>query len=277
MAAAALICFAANSLLCRSALGPRLIDAASFTSVRLISGALVLALLVRTSAGQGARGGGSLASAAALFGYAILFSFSYLRIGAGVGALLLFGAVQATMIGWGLFTGERPRPAEWLGLFVALGGLVALTFPGLHAPDPLGAVLMIGAGVCWGVYSLRGRGVKTPLAVTADNFARSVPFAAAVSVAALASGPLHASARGLGLAVASGALASGVGYSLWYAALRGLTATRAGILQLLVPGLAAAGAVVLLSEPITPRLVGAGAVILGGVAVAIVRLPQRES
>src|SRR5229473_7406150 len=153
----ALIGFAANSLLCRRALGLGLIDPASFTSVRLLSGAAALALILALRGGSPVAGG-SWVSALALFAYAAAFSFAYVRIGAAVGALLLFGAVQATMLGWGLFRGERPRAAEWAGLAVALTGLVALVARGLSAPDPIGAALMITAGVAWGVYSLRGRG-----------------------------------------------------------------------------------------------------------------------
>jgi drug/metabolite transporter (DMT)-like permease len=266
LTAAALLGFAANSILCRMALQPRLADAASFTTIRLVSGAVVLVLLARTSV-RAESSGGSWASAAALFAYAAAFSFAYLRIGAGVGALLLFGAVQATMLLWALRSGERLRPLQWLGLAAALAGVVALVRPGLAAPDPLGASLMLAAGVAWGAYSLRGRGIPRPLAATASNFARSVPFTLALSLAA--PGPVAVSPRGALLAVASGALASGVGYSLWYAALRGLTASRAAVVQLLVPLLAAAAAVVLLNEPLTARLTGAGIAILGGIALAM--------
>ena len=266
LTAAALLGFAANSILCRMALQPRLVDAATFTTIRLVSGAVVLVLLARTSV-RAEASGGSWASAAALFAYAAAFSFAYLRIGAGVGALLLFGAVQATMLIWALRSGERLRPLQWLGLAAAIGGVVALVLPGLTAPDPIGAGLMLAAGVAWGVYSLRGRGTARPLAATAANFVRTVPFTLALSLAA--PGPIAVSPRGAALAAASGALASGVGYSLWYAALPGLTAARAAVLQLLVPVLAAAAAVALLGEPLTTRLVAAGAAILGGVALAI--------
>ncbi|HEV8268348.1 MAG TPA: DMT family transporter [Thermoanaerobaculia bacterium] len=272
LASAALVGFAANSLLCRLALAPRSIDASSFTLVRLASGALMLAILVRLARQEGPRTvAGSWAGAAALFAYAAGFSFAYLRLGAGTGALVLFGAVQLTMLGWGIFRGERPGPLVFVGTLMALAGLVVLTFPGLSAPDPLGAALMAGAGVSWGVYSLRGRGGKNPLATTAGNFARSVPMAAALSLAALAAAAPHASPRGVALAVASGALASGVGYSLWYAALRDLTATRAAVAQLVVPVLAAFGGVLLLGERFTGRLIGAGTLILAGVALALLR------
>jgi drug/metabolite transporter (DMT)-like permease len=266
---AALTGFAANSLLCRGALKPHAIDAASFTSVRLCAGALMLALLSRTLGRRPVQRQGSWPAALALFGYAIAFSFAYLRLEAGVGALLLFAVVQLTMILAGVRAGERPRAAQWLGLAVAFAGLVVLTRPGASAPDPLGAALMASAGVAWGVYSLLGRGCAHPLAATADNFARAVPFALLASLSALPA--LHASGRGLALAAASGALASGVGYSLWYAALRGLTATRAAIVQLAVPVLAAAGSVALLGEPLTGRLLLGGCAVLAGVAIAVLR------
>jgi len=268
---AALLGFAVNSLLCRMALGPRLVDAATFTAIRIVSGALMLLLLVRAAGasrdGAPVMGAGSWTSAAALFGYAAAFSFAYLRIGAGMGALLLFGAVQATMLAWALREGERLRWNEAAGLLAALAGLVALVRPGMSAPDAAGALLMIGAGVAWGVYSLRGRGAARPLAMTASNFARAVPMALALSLAGL--GFAHLSLRGILLAVASGALSSGVGYSLWYAALRGLTATQASVVQLSVPVLAAAGGVAVLGEALTPRLLASGMAILGGVALAV--------
>jgi drug/metabolite transporter (DMT)-like permease len=274
LTAAALVGFAANSLLCRAALQPRLIDAGTFTSIRLLAGAVVLLVLDRALGGARAPGrGGSWLSAAALFAYAAAFSFAYVSIGAAVGALLLFGAVQATMLAWAIRSGERPRAAEWVGLAVAVAGLAALVFPGLTAPEPAGAALMIGAGVAWGAYSLRGRRAARPLTATAGNFARSVPFTLALSL--LASAGFRVSGRGALLAATSGALASGVGYSLWYAALRGLTATRAAVVQLSVPVLAAAGGVLLLGEPLTPRLLLAGAAILGGVALAVASTGRR--
>ncbi len=253
--------FAANSLLCRLALAPELIDAASFTTIRICSGALTLVLLVRGRATAGSWG-----SACALFAYAILFSFAYLRVGAAVGALVLFGAVQITMVGAGLRAGERPRAVEWCGLAIALLGLVALTAPGLSTPDPWGSVLMVLAGIAWGIYSLRGRRSGDPSATTAGNFIRCVPLAIGVSL--VMSGQAHVSPLGAAYAVASGALASGVGYSLWYAALSGLTATRAAIAQLSVPVIAALVAVPLLDEVLTWRLLLAGSAVLVGVALA---------
>ena len=262
--------FAANSLLCRAALGEGAwrIDAASFTTLRLVSGALVLAGLLRARGGGGRPG--SWGSALALFAYAAGFSLAYVRIPTGVGALLLFGCVQATMLGVGLFRGERPRPLEWVGLGLALAGLGVLRLPGATAPDPLGAALMAGAGVAWGVYSLRGRGIADPLAATADNFLRAVPLTLGLSVVALGVlGAPRVTPGGVGLAVASGALSSGVGYSLWYAALPHLTAMRAAVVQLLVPVVAAAGGVLLLGEVLTARLVGAGVTLLSGVLLVL--------
>jgi drug/metabolite transporter (DMT)-like permease len=268
----ALIGFAANSLLCRRALGFGLIDPVSFTAVRLLSGAAALALILalRRDKPQGGR----WLSALALFAYAAAFSASYVRIGAGVGSILLFGSVQATMLFWGLIRGERPGPMQWLGIALALGGLALLNVRGAHAPDSIGALLMIGAGVSWGVYSLRGRGGKDPLATTGSNFLLTLPMTAVLAF--LFARSLRASAAGIGLAVTSGALASGVGYSLWYAALPFLSATRAAAVQLSVPVLAATGAVLLLGESITARLVISAAAILGGVWLAIRRHRTRR-
>ena len=278
--AAALTGFAANSLLCRTALGARAIDAWSFTCVRLGSGAVMLFLLVRiarrgreaganvgASASVSSGSPGSWGSALALYAYAALFSLAYLRLSTGVGALVLFASVQTTMIGWGVYRGERPTRAEWVGVAIALAGLVLLTLPGAVAPDPLGLVFMLLAGAAWGAYSLRGRGSRAPLAATAGNFARSVPLA--LAALALNLPAAHVGARGVWLALASGALASGVGYSLWYRALPGLSPARAAVVQLVVPVLAATAGILLLGEQPTLRLVGAGAMILGGVAIAV--------
>lgn len=270
----ALVGFAANSLLCRAALRAGEIDPATFTSIRLAAGALTLAVIVRSRRSSPVSSG-SFASAAALFAYAIAFSFAYVRLESGTGALLLFGAVQMTMVGWAIARGERPRAREWVGLVAALGGLVLLTFPSLSSPPPMAAGSMVAAGAAWGVYSLRGRGTADPLAATASNFARAVPLALMVSLLSLLSlGPsasAHVSTRGAIYAVVSGALASGIGYSLWYAALRDLSATRAGIVQLAVPVVAALGGVVLLNERVTSRLALATCAILGGIALATSR------
>ncbi len=266
LTALALLAFAGNSLLCRFALAHTRLDAPTFTAVRLAAGAAVLGVLARARRTQ-PPGRGSWASALALFGYAAGFSFAYEQLDAGTGALLLFGAVQATMIGRGLVAGERLHEVQWLGLLLALGGLVALVRPGLTAPPAVGAVLMVGAGVSWGVYSLRGRGAGDPLRVTAGNFLRATPLALALGVAMHA----HASWDGEGVlyALTSGALTSGVGYAVWYAVLPGLPATRAATLQLAVPVLAAFGGTALLGELPSARLVASSAAILGGVALAL--------
>lgn len=264
----ALAAFAANSLLCRLALGASAIDAASYTAVRIVSGAAALLVLaVAAGRGAGLRASGSWPSALALFLYAAPFSFAYRTIPAGVGALILFGSVQATMIGSALLSGERPGPLQWSGLFLALAGLGYLVRPGAAAPSAAGSALMAAAGASWGIYSLRGRKSRDPLAETAANFTRAAPLAALTAVAAL--GSLHVEPRGLLLAVLSGAAASGMGYAAWYAALPGLTATKASTVQLAVPVLAAAGAVAWLGERVTPRLLLASAAILGGVAIAV--------
>ena len=265
---AAMTAFAANSLLCRAALGRGLVDAPSFTSLRLLSGAVTLFLLVRAS-GRPTPGTRDLRAAAALFVYAFAFSLAYTRIPAALGALLLFGAVQVTMIGRGVAVGDRPAPLEWAGIALSLGGLVALTFPGLRQGDPAGSVLMIGAGIAWGVYSLLGRSSRgDPLAANGAHFAHAVPLALLASLVAAGLGAPRLSAPGAGLAVASGALASGLGYAIWYAALRGLSTAQAALVQLSVPPLAALGGVFLLGEAGTLRLALSALAILGGIALA---------
>ena len=263
-----LVAFAANSLLARAALADRLIDPVSFTTVRLVSGALALWLftLVVRRPRSGGSGAGSWPSAIALFIYAIAFSWAYLSLPAGTGALVLFGAVQLTMIVVGLWAGERPGLLRWVGLALAVGGLVYLLSPGLSAPDPLGATLMAAAGVAWGVYSLRGRTDVWPVGATAGNFLRTVPLA--LALIAIALGSLEISGPGLGLAVVSGVVTSGLGYVVWYIALRDLTATMAAVVQLAVPVLAALGGVLLLREAFSARLAISSLLILGGVAVA---------
>ena len=272
----AMLAFAGNSLLCRAALNHTGIDAASFTTVRLASGALMLWLLVRLRDGR-QTGAGNWPSALALVVYAAGFSFAYLSLPAATGALLLFGAVQATMIGRGLWAGERFRRLQLVGLVLALGGLVGLLLPGLSAPPLVGSLLMLGAGVAWGVYSLRGRGAGDPTRVTAGNFARAVPIAAALSLltSVLKYGNATPDSAGLVYAVLSGALASGIGYAIWYTALPLLKATSAATVQLSVPVLAALGGVALLGEPLSLRLVLASVAILGGIALVI--LEQRRS
>ena len=268
LTAVAMVAFAANSLLCRLALQQRGIDPASFGSIRLVSGAITLALVVRFRARPASSTGrADWLAAAMLFAYVAFFSFAYLSLSAGTGALILFGAVQLTMLGAGLGSGERFGPVAWLGFVLAAGGLVYLVLPGVAAPPLLGAVLMAVAGVAWGVYSLRGRGVPDPLAATGRNFVRAVPLALALSLAFVMRA--HADATGVALAVASGALTSGLGYVVWYAALARLSAMQAATVQLSVPLLAAFGGVLLLSEAITPRLAAASVAILGGIALVL--------
>ncbi len=265
----AMLAFAGNSILCRLALGPPDIDPTAFTTIRLASGAVTLLVLVRLAArGAPPARGGDWISATALFAYAALFSFAYVRLDVGTGALLLFGLVQITMIAGGLRRGERPRPLHWIGLATALGGLGFLVSPGLSAPSPGASAMMAGSGLAWGVYSLRGRGATDPVAATTGNFVRSVPMV--LVMAFLLRGSIEISPPGVVLAVASGAIASGLGYVIWYFALRGLTATRAASVQLTVPVIAALGGSVFLREAVTSRLLAASVLILGGVALTLV-------
>lgn len=267
LTAATLVAFASNSLLCRLALRDGAIDWAGFTAIRLVSGAIALWLIVALPKRVSPLAGGSVRMAAALLVYAVAFSYAYLALSAGTGALVLFGAVQATMIVAGIVGGERPGGREWLGLAAAVGGLVYLVSPGLEAPSPVGAASMALAGVAWGFYSLWGRGVPDPAAATAGNFVRAAPFALLPLLVLW--GQAHVSPGGVGLAVVSGALTSGLGYVIWYHALRGLTATRAAVVQLAVPVVAGLGGVLLLGEVATPRLVVASMVTLGGIALAV--------
>ena len=273
LTAAALIAFAGNSLLCRLALTRTSIDAASFTTIRIASGAMALLLIVRLRPGP-RHTGGSWPSALALMVYAAGFSFAYVRLTAGTGALLLFGAVQATMITVGVIRGERLSPLQTCGLLLAYAGLVDLVLPGITAPPVISAALMISAGIAWGVYSLRAKGAGDPTAVTAGNFVRAVPMAFLVSVLALSIRSVNAA--GAMFAITSGALASGVGYAVWYTALRDLRATTAATVQLSVPVIAAIGGITLLHEPLTSRLLLSAAAILGGVALVVLTRGTRQ-
>ncbi len=268
LTAIALLAFAANSIFARMALGGDTIDAVSFTTIRLISGAVTLLVIVLASRkGNDLLKGGSWISAAMLFIYALPFSLAYISLDAGVGALILFASVQITMVGVALVSGDRPHSLEWTGLAFAILGLIYLLTPGLTAPSLSGAALMAVAGVCWGVYSLRGRKAHDPLADTAANFIRCVP--AALIASAMFLDEIMLSPRGVILGVMSGALASGLGYVIWYAALRNLTATRAATVQLSVPIIAALGGVMFLAESLTMRLTLSSALILGGIGLAI--------
>jgi drug/metabolite transporter (DMT)-like permease len=264
----ALMAFAANSIVCRLALNSGHIDAGAFTAVRIVSGALALMLIVR---------GRTLAlpvagalPALALFAYATCFSFAYIELTAGTGALLLFGAVQVTMILGGLVRGERPGATTWLGWLAACSGLVYLVVPGVESPPLVAASLMLCAGVAWGIYSLLGKGEADPAAATARNFVLATPMAIGLLMSTQKMAPA-ASWVGIAYAVASGALTSGIGYVIWYSALRHLTAFSAAVAQLSVPVIAATAGVLLLAEPISLRLAVGAAVILGGIAVAVLR------
>jgi drug/metabolite transporter (DMT)-like permease len=262
----AMIAFAANSLLCRAALSGTNIDAASFTTIRLISGAVILWLAVQVRSGKHP-GRGNWISAFALFAYAAGFSFAYVSLPAATGALLLFGAVQTTMIGRGIWMGERLRKLQLVGLILAIGGLVGLLLPGLSAPPLFGSILMIIAGAAWGVYSLRGKSVGDPNKVTAGNFMRSIPITAALSL--VMHGSVSLDSAGFCYAVLSGAIASGMGYVIWYTALPMMKATTAATVQLSVPVIAALGGIVFLQEAVNQRLVLASIAILGGIAMVI--------
>ena len=307
----AMIAFASNSLLCRAALKQTNIDAATFTFVRIFSGALALWLVmkmriwlivdrtatpladcsetrVRFPSSQsspkgkgdlfslrekvrirvlGWKDAGNWISAVALFAYAAGFSFAYTSLLAGTGALLLFGAVQATMILWGLYKGERLNAIQIVGFIVAVTGLVVLVFPGLSAPPLIGSILMLGAGVAWGIYSLRGKGERNPASVTTENFVRAVPFAAALGI--IFAPWANYNLAGINYAVISGAVTSGLGYIIWYSALPGLRAASAATVQLSVPVLAATGGVLLLGEPLTLRYMLASVAVLGGIALVV--------
>lgn len=285
----AMIAFASNSLLCRAALKESSLDPATFTLVRIFSGAISLwlvmsvprmATLDRTDTARvenpcrpvahtehALLGYGNWPSATALFIYAAGFSFAYTSLSAGTGALLLFGAVQATMIFWGLYQGERLRVIQILGFLAAVTGLCVLMFPGLSAPPLTGSMLMLGAGIAWGVYSLRGKGEKNPASVTTGNFLRAVPFAIVLSLAFTQQA--HVDLTGTAYAIISGAVTSGLGYVIWYSALPGLKATSAATVQLSVPVVAATGGIVLLSEPITIRYLVASVAVLGGIALVV--------
>ena len=212
---------------------------------------------------------GSWGSGFALFAYAAAFSLAYVSLSAGMGALILFGSVQVTMLGAALTSGEHLKPAQWVGSVAAIGGLVYLVLPGISAPDPIGALLMCVSGIAWGVYSIRGKDISAPVAMSAGNFLRSAPFAIVASAVALSS--VHLETSGILLALISGIVTSGMGYVLWYKVLRSLTTPQASIVQLSVPVLAAFGGVAFLSEQVSPRLIAASALILGGVALAVLQ------
>ncbi len=264
--AIAILAFAGNSLLCRLALKTTSIDAATFTSVRLISAAVALWLLLRFR-DQTTSGASSWPSAFALFAYAAGFSFAYINLTAATGALLLFGSVQLSMISYGLWRGERMSVLQIVGLACAFGGLIALVFPGLAAPPLLNSIMMIGAGCAWGIYSLRGRGTGDPTMTTAGNFLRTVPITLVLSMFWFSYAMIDG--RGVLNAIASGAITSGIGYAVWYKVLPFLKATHAATVQLSVPVIAAAGGMFLLGEPLTLRFIFSSIAILSGIALVI--------
>jgi drug/metabolite transporter (DMT)-like permease len=271
---AAMLAFAANSVLARLAFATGDAEPLGYTGIRLAAGAVTLALLLLWRNRTLGRISGSWAGAGALFGYAFFFSVAYVVLGAGMGALILFASVQIGVIGWAIFRGDRPGALEWLGLAVAFGALVYLVSPGLVAPDPWGATMMAIAGFSWAAYTLIGRGSQAPLSDTAGNFIRCLPLAVALVIAGAA---MHGITLTTAVyAVASGAIASGLGYAIWYAVLPALTRTRAAIVQLTVPAIAAAGGVLLIGEPLTLRLVAASAGIIGGVAIAMLAAERRR-
>ncbi len=266
----AMLAFAGNSILCRMALRDGSIDPASFTSIRLLSGAVALLLIVRlTRKDASIREHGGWISALMLFFYAICFSYAYISLSAGTGALILFGFVQGTMIAIALWSGDRPSVSEWLGWLLAVGGLVWLLMPGIEAPPAVGATLMALAGIGWGVYSIRGRLETNALVSTCSNFVYSIAFVVILSAMTITSADI--TNRGVVLAIISGALTSGVGYVIWYAALNYLSALQAALVQLSVPAIAAAGGVILLAEPVSLRLLTSGILILGGISLALVQ------
>lgn len=272
LTAVAMLAFAANSILCRLALAHGAIDPASFTLVRIASGVATLWLILALS-GRARAVGGSWRAGFALFAYAATFSFAYISLSAGSGALLLFGAVQATMVTTGLVRGERLAGLQWIGFVAALGGLAALLAPGVSAPPIVGACLMLAAGVAWGAYSLFGRGAVDPLAATAGNFMRALPMAAALLAAAALFG-LKGEVSGFVYAILSGAIASGLGYTIWYAALPGLSPAQGASVQLSVPVITAVAGAFMIGETITLRLALCSLAILGGIALVIGSRPK---
>lgn len=273
----AMTAFAANSIFCRFALGEAGMDAGAFTLIRLVSGAIVLGILSGRHAFRPPikKGGKPWAMPLMLALYALFFSYAYVNLSTGTGALILFGAVQATMIWAGVLAGERPGLVRILGMATALMGLICLVFPGLSAPSPLGAVLMTLAGICWGIYSLLGKQVQNPVAATAFNFIWAVPLVLApIFFLTDFTLPINFIGSKFWAAILSGTLASGIGYVIWYAAIKGLSPGRAASVQLTVPVIATAGGIFFLAEPISLRLFIASAVILSGVGLALV--PQKK-
>lgn len=264
----ALIAFAANSVLCRLALGNEAIDAASFTIIRLLSGTTVLLLIVATTRNSAADATkGSWGASFMLFLYAATFSYAYISLDTGTGALIMFGSVQITMILLSLISGARLHLTEWAGVAMAFTGFVYLILPGVTTPSTTGFALMTVSGIAWGIYTLKGRGSKNPLLDTAYNFLRTTPLV--IILAIIAMNTLNYSTGGIVLALLSGGITSGIGYTIWYIALRGLTSTQAAVLQLSVPLIAALGGVIFVSEAITFRLMISATLVLGGILMVV--------
>ncbi|WP_281560679.1 DMT family transporter [Thalassomonas sp. RHCl1] len=264
----ALFAFAGNSVLCRLALGDSAIDAASFTAIRLFSGIIMLGvILLATKSNQTPPAKGSWSAAFMLFLYAVTFSFAYISLDTGTGALILFGAVQLTMIMASLLSGIKLHATEWLGTLIAFSGFVYLVQPSLSTPSFTGFVLMTIAGIAWGVYTLKGRGSNSPLADTSYNFLRTLPFLLLLVLPMLYNS--HLSRDGILLAVLSGAIASGIGYAVWYIALRGLSVIQAAVVQLLVPIIAALGGVIFANEVISLQLMLSSLMVLGGILIVL--------
>lgn len=264
-----MVAFAANSIFCRLALRSGDIDPQSFTGIRLLSGALFLSLLLLCKPGPSKQPGGSWRGGFYLFVYAYLFSLAYIQLDAGVGALILFAAVQLTMFGWGLKNGETLRPRVLLGMLVAFAGLIILLAPGGNAPGAISAFFMLAAGFAWGTYSVMGKRSVDAARDTTGNFLRSLPFIGAVTAVSLLQTPLVTTTPGTLYALASGVLASGAGYVVWYVVVKRLAAQTAATLQLSVPVLASAAGVLLLNEPLSLRMVVASLIVLGGIALAL--------
>ena len=264
----ALIAFAANSVLCRLALGNEAIDASSFTVIRLLSGTIVLLIIIATSRNiKGSSEKGSWTASFMLFLYAITFSYAYISLDTGTGALILFGSVQITMILLSLISGTRLHYIEWAGVTIAFTGFVYLIMPGITAPSAVGFLLMTVAGIAWGIYTLKGHGSKNPLMDTAYNFLRTTPLVILLAITTIAN--VNYSSEGIFLASLSGGITSGIGYTIWYIALGGLSSTQAAVLQLSVPVIAALGGVIFVSEAITSRLTLSATMVLGGILMVI--------
>jgi drug/metabolite transporter (DMT)-like permease len=268
----ALIAFAANSVLCRLALGESAIDASTFTIVRLLAGAIVLTVImsiskIKSNSNTNSSTKGSWPASIALFIYALTFSFAYVTLDTATGALILFGSVQIAMILMSIFSGNRLHISEWFGMAIAFTGFVYLILPGVTTPSVIGFLLMTVSGIAWGIYTLKGRGSKNPIMDTAFNFLRTMPFVIILAIVTFKYA--HYSSEGILLAVLSGSIASGIGYMIWYSALSGLSVTQAAVLQLLVPVIAAVGGIIFVSESISFRLTVSSAMILGGILMVV--------